>query len=138
MESAFQKCYQLWSEMQHEINAAELDTKDLITLNKSVRSELLSRIEYYVLHYHALLFRPCGKKALSQFWYRESLRLEKFQKEHTGFYHYYRSAQVHLDAYYYGHLSIDFADPSCGTFILLVAARLSFSIWKESTTCSLR
>jgi hypothetical protein len=59
--------------------------------------------QYYGLLYHSVLFEPELCSQAKQFWQRESTRLERFQKEHQGFVHYYTAGFTHLDRFYFLH-----------------------------------
>lgn len=101
IETSFQICFTCYKELEEEIHNLDIKGRDLILLNKTVRSLFLARIEYYVLLYHAVLFCPLEKGAAIRFWTQESVRLEKFRKEHATFYEYYKSGSVAHDEMYY-------------------------------------
>ena len=118
IEISFQICFTCYRDLEEEIHNLDVKGRELILLNKAIRSFFLARIEYYVLLYHAVLFCPLEKGAAIRFWTRESVRLEKFRKEHAAFYGYYKSGSVtHDDMYYSCTAALD--DPAdCGTVIL--------------------
>ncbi len=101
IETSFQICFTYYRVLEEEIHNLDVKSRELILLNKTVRSLFLARIEYYVLLYHAVLFCPLEKGAAIRFWTQESVRLEKFRKEHAAFYGYYKSGSVQHDEKYY-------------------------------------
>lgn len=118
IETGFKVCFTFYGELEKEINTLNLKAKEWILLNKSVRPLFLSRIEYYVLLYHAAFFCPLEKEAAIRFWMQELMRLDRFCQEHSDFYHYHSTGSAHLDAAYFSCPGTEANDKTCGTLLL--------------------
>lgn len=118
IEMSFQICFTAYRELEAEIKAGQWTTKERIDLNRSVRPLFLSRIEYYTLLYHAVVFCPLHREPAVRFWIQEFMRLDKFCREHPQFYRYHKSGSDHLDADYFSCPGTDPNDKTGGTVLL--------------------
>jgi len=73
-----------------------------INFFKNIKPLFIAVIEYYTLHYQAVLFKPVNDKAqLILYWTHELKRAELFFNRHSEFYHYYLTGQTNKDSDYF-------------------------------------
>src|SRR6476620_11792610 len=78
IENCFRLSFLFWMDMDRKIRETRWNKEDRIFISKQVNPLYLSTLEYYQLLYHAALFLPTEKAALSDFWRRENNRKENF------------------------------------------------------------
>lgn len=69
---------------------------------KYIQPLFIARMEYYMLIYQAILFKPAhDKDDIIRFWMGQLKRIESFQLRHREFYTYYTHGQTDKDADYF-------------------------------------
>jgi hypothetical protein len=69
---------------------------------KNIKPLFIAAIEYYTLHYQAILFRPShDATSLAAYWLHQLKRVETFYARHKDFYLYYTSGQTCSDSIYF-------------------------------------
>jgi RteC protein len=68
---------------------------------KTIKPLFTSRIEFYMLVYPAVLFKPADTKKAPFFWENELLRFTRFMEKQQQFIQYYKSGASCLDHLYF-------------------------------------
>ncbi|MGG9963606.1 RteC domain-containing protein [Ferruginibacter sp. SUN106] len=107
IEGCFNIVIRYWSKIKKclETHLFSNETEEIYFF-KNIKPLFTGAIEYYTLHYQAILFKPSNDtNALVAYWMHELKRVEKFYARHKEFYQYYSSGQCHMDDIYFTRAS---------------------------------
>ncbi|MGZ3839868.1 MAG: hypothetical protein ACXVMS_05700 [Flavisolibacter sp.] len=107
IEISFQTCYHYCAQLEKDLAVQKMDVRERVLVNKTVRAPFLAKLEYFILHYHAVLFCPHQRKAAIKFWVQEFLRMHKFEKDHRMYCRYFRNGGIDYDIFYYADISLE-------------------------------
>ena len=101
VQQCFALAYQALYQLDCQEKRMEWTGDQEVIYHKEIRPNFLTEVFYYELVYFATLFVPEEKKDALEFWKRECLRLQKFQRQYAEFYNYYASGRMDRDEVYY-------------------------------------
>lgn len=102
----FKTCMDHWHRILKHVNGhAFANEAEEIQFFKTVKPKYTSLIEYYIMVYHAELFRPACEDELQAFWRKENARVARFHREHASFCTYYKSGCTSMDQVYFTRCS---------------------------------
>ncbi|GAB2815363.1 RteC domain-containing protein [Ferruginibacter profundus] len=103
IEGCFNIVIHCWGKIKKYLESYIFTTEtEEIHFFKNIKPLFIAAIEYYTLHYQAILFKPSNDtNALAAYWMHELKRVEKFYTRHKEFYQYYSSGQNYNDRSYF-------------------------------------
>lgn len=91
-----------WNQVKQKLRAYRFKKEEQeIQFFKDIKPEFTSEIEYYCLLYNSILFEPFETLPAYNFWSRESLRLQKFEKDNREFLRCFHNAHCTKSPYYF-------------------------------------
>jgi hypothetical protein len=102
LEHGFAIAYRHWHLVKQKLAGYRFKNElQEIEFFKTLKPLFTSEIEYYALLYHSLLFEPSGGQDAIDFWRREHGRLDKFEKENSGFLSCYHDEHCSMLPFYF-------------------------------------
>src|SRR5690349_5651569 len=111
LEECYEVVMRYWSMVRARVANYRFDSvEEEIEFFKMIKPQFTSQIEYYGFLYHLEIFRPVNELEQKAFYQKECSRLEKFIKENSEFYNYYKSNSTEKDATYFLRCAYEFGN----------------------------
>jgi hypothetical protein len=103
IEGCFTIANHYWNDIKQRLESYLFcNETEEIHFFKNIKPLFIAAIEYYTLHYQAILFRPThDAPSLAAYWLHQLKRVETFYARHKDFYLYYTSGQTYSDSIYF-------------------------------------
>jgi hypothetical protein len=102
VQNAFTICNIAWNEVKDKLKGHRFSKEEQeIEFFKKIKPLFTSKIEYYCLIYHGLLFEPDEHSMAIEFWRRERGRLQKFRTDHKDFIACYQNEVCLMNRHYF-------------------------------------
>ncbi|MFN8306080.1 MAG: RteC domain-containing protein [Ferruginibacter sp.] len=148
-----EKCFSIalayWSSVRiiAETNLFSTEAEEIFFF-KHIKPAFIAVMEYYMLLYQAILFKPAtDKDALLSYWLKQLKRADQFLHRHQAFRNYYCNGLTELDAMYFTlrQNSIRFTGrfipagrPGCCQGSYLAAGILAYQRYQAYLECQLK
>jgi hypothetical protein len=103
VEQCFNIAIHYWNKIKtYPVSFTFIQPEEEINFFKNIKPLFTAVIEYYTLHYQAILFKPTNDRhQLIVYWTHELKRVDLYFSKHRDFYHYYLTGQTNKDSDYF-------------------------------------
>jgi hypothetical protein len=114
---------------------------------KYIKPLFAATVEYYILRYQAIFFKPVHDKGeLTQYWTQQLKRIDRFYSRNAEFYAYYTGNQTSRDELYFTRPQYNITAEHTGyhhkrsvnSYVLIAASILGYGQYREYVTQQLK